>query len=284
MSLPPNLVTDSAFVEEAVSLLRSCGGRARVEAVAEHVLQIACADAAVAALLVSDFARDDRRLKLSDTYEVWLDCEDDERRALDETEFVVFDVETTGSKIPQDRVVEIGAYRVCAGRIVAEFQTLVNPRAPIPPFISSLTGITDGMVAGAPVFAEIAAELLAFVGTSVLVAHNSAFDVRFLNHEVGRAYPGWKLCNADLCTVSLARRVVPALDNHRLHTVAEHFGVPLYHQHRAPDDARATAEVFIRMLALLGASGVRDVGEARRFRLGSSKSVPPAVAGVRQRG
>jgi DNA polymerase-3 subunit epsilon len=267
MSHPPNLVTDSAFVEEAVAMLRACGGRARVEAVAEHVLQIACVDPETARLLVSDFARDDRRLKLCDDYEVLLDCEDDERRALDATEFVVFDVETTGSKTPPDRVVEIGAYRVRAGRIVAEFQTLVNPRITIPPFISSLTGITDEMVARAPCFDEIAADLLGFVGASVLVAHNSAFDVRFLNHEVGRAYPGKKLCNADLCTVSLARRVVPALDNHRLHTVAEHFGVPLRNRHRAPDDARATAEVFIHMLSLLGARGVRDIASARRFRV-----------------
>jgi DNA polymerase III epsilon subunit family exonuclease len=268
MSLPPNLVTDSAFVEEAVSMLRSCGGRARAEAVAEHVLQITCIDPVTAALLVSDFAHDDRRLKLNDDYEVWLDCEDDERRALDATDYVVFDVETTGSKIPPDRIVEIGAYRVRAGRIVAEFQTLVNPRIPIPSFISSLTGITDEMVARAPVFDEIATELLAFVGTAVLVAHNSAFDVRFLNHEVGRVYPGRKMCNAELCTVSLARRVIPTLDNHRLHTVAEHFDVPLRNRHRAPDDARATAEVFIRLLALLDASGVRDIAAARRFRVG----------------
>lgn len=248
-------------------MLRSCGGRARVEAVAEHVLQIACLDPVVAALLISDIARDDWRLKLNDDYEVLLDCDDDERRALDATDFVVFDVETTGSKIPPDRVVEIGAYRVESGRIVSEFQTLVNPRTPIPPFISSLTGITDEMVARAPVFDEIAADLLGFMGTSVLVAHNSAFDVRFLNHEIGRIYPGRKMCNAELCTVSLARRVVPALANHRLHTVAEHFDVPLRNRHRAPDDAHATAEVFIRLLALLSANGVRDIAAARRFRL-----------------
>ncbi|MFN2597950.1 MAG: PolC-type DNA polymerase III [Pyrinomonadaceae bacterium] len=266
MQPPPNLVSDSAFVAEAVEMLRACGGRARVEAVAEHVLQIPCVDPATAALLVSAFVEDDRRLKLCDGYEVLLDCEDDERRALDATEFVVFDVETTGSKTPPARVVEIGAYRVRDGRIVAEFTSLVNPRASIPPFISSLTGITDAMVSRAPGFEEIAADLLAFVGSSVLVAHNSSFDVRFINYELRQIYPGRRLANADLCTVSLAKRVVPALANHRLHTVAEHFSVTIRNRHRAPDDARATAEVFIQLLALLREHGVNDLAGARLFR------------------
>lgn len=265
MPTPPNLVSDSVFVAEAVEMLRACGGRARVEAVAEHVLQVPCVDPATAALLVSAFVEDDRRIKLGDDYQVVLDCEDFERRALDATEFVVVDVETTGSKMPPCRVVEIGAYRVRAGRIVAEFETLVNPRASIPPFISSLTGITDAMVAHAPDFEEIAADLLDFVGTSVIVAHNSSFDVRSINYELALLYPGRKLCNAALCTVSLSRRVVPALANYRLHTVAEHFAVPIYNRHRAPGDARATAEIFIRLLALLRENGVRDLAGARQF-------------------
>jgi DNA polymerase III epsilon subunit family exonuclease len=266
MSHPPNLVSASPFVEEAVEMLRACGGRARVEAVAEHVLQIPCSDPATAALLVSTFADDDWRLRLSGNHEVVLDCDDDECRALDATEFVVFDVETTGSKIPPSRLLEIGAYRVSRGRIVSEFVSLVNPQVPIPPFISSLTGISDAMVAAAPVFDLIAADLLDFVGKSVLIAHNSSFDVRFLNYEVGRAYPGRKMCNAEMCTVSLSRRVVPSLANHRLHTVAEHFGVSIRNRHRAPGDARATAEVFIRLLDMLREQGVGDIAGARRYR------------------
>ena len=266
MSHPPNLVSTSPLVEEAVLMLRACGGRARVEAVAEHVLQIPCSDPETAALLVSTFADEDWRLRLSDAHEVWLDCEDDECRALDATDFVVFDVETTGSKIPPSRLVEIGAYRVSRGRIVSEFSSLVNPRVPIPPFISSLTGISDSMVAAAPVFEGIVEDLLDFVGRSVLVAHNSSFDVRFLNYEVGRAYPGRKMCNAEMCTVSLSRRVVPSLANHRLHTVAEHFGVPIRNRHRASGDARATAEVFIYLLEMLREQGVGDIAAARHFR------------------
>ena len=99
------------------------------------------------------------------SYRVEMLCEDDESRALSDTEFVVFDIETTGPKMPPSRVMEIGATRVSNGRIVAEFQTLVNPRAPIPPFIVGLTGISDAMVASAPTFEEVAADWLRFADT-----------------------------------------------------------------------------------------------------------------------
>jgi DNA polymerase III epsilon subunit-like protein len=74
------------------------------------------------------------------------------------------------------------------------------------------------------------------------------------------------MCNAELCTVSLSRRVVPSLANHRLHTVAQHFGVSIRNRHRAPGDARATAEVFIHLLGMLREQGVGDIASARRFR------------------
>jgi DNA polymerase III epsilon subunit family exonuclease len=269
MPLPNNLVPDRPEAEEAVAWLRLAGGRARVEHVAEALFQISDLDALTASHLVSEFLKDDWRVSLDAGGEVELRCDDPEARALKETEFVVFDIETTGSKRPPCRVVEIGLCRVRAGRIVAELETLVNPCAPIPPFISTLTGITDQMVNSAPPFELVSADVLDFIGSAVLVAHNASFDVSFLNHEIAQLYPGRKLFNPQLCTVSLARRVVPDLVNHRLPTVAEHFRVPLLRRHRAPDDARATAEVFIRLLALLDGHGVRDLAGARRFKLDS---------------
>ncbi len=275
MSLPNNLVTDSAEVEAAVAWLRTAGGRARAERVAEAAVIVSDLDSLTAAQLVSEFLKDDWRVALDPCGEVELRCDDPEARALAESEFVVFDVETTGSKRPPCRVVEIGLCRVSAGRIVAELETLVNPCAPIPPFISTLTGITDEMVSSAPHFAEVAGRLLDFIGSAVLVAHNAAFDVSFLNHEIAQVYSGRKLFNPHLCTVSLARRVVPDLANHRLHTVAEHFSVPLLRRHRAFDDARATAEVFIRLLEELDRKGVRDVAGARRFNVPEPKAKQP---------
>src|SRR5437764_78331 len=99
-----------------------------------------------------------------------------------------------------------------------------------------------------------------------LDAHNASFDVRFLNHELARVYPGQRMCNTHLCTVKLARRLMPEPVNHRLHTIAEHFAVPIPNRHRAPDDARATAEIFIRLLAQLDRQGLRDLASARRYK------------------
>ncbi|HYP02738.1 MAG TPA: exonuclease domain-containing protein [Pyrinomonadaceae bacterium] len=266
MTHPFNLVSDCTFVQETVDLLRLSGGRAPVELIAHTVLHLSDLDAQTAALLVSDIIKDDWRLRITDKYEIELLCEDADCRALDETDYVVVDVETTGAKTPPARITEIGAYRVQSGRIVAEFQTLVNPQMPIPSFIVMLTGITDAMVKSAPLFAEVAQDLLTFIGKSVLVAHNAPFDVRFLNHEISRVFPGKRMFNAQLCTVSLSRRVVPGLVNHRLHTVAEHFAVPIKNRHRAAGDAEATAEVFLRLLDLLQQNGVRDLAAARKFR------------------
>jgi DNA polymerase III epsilon subunit family exonuclease len=267
-----NLVPDSALVEETIGVLRSNGGRARAAEVAATALELPGLDDALAATVISELVRDDWRVRvIADSNVVELLCEDDERRALSETEFVVFDIETTGPKMPPNRVMEIGAVRVRAGRIVAEFQTLVNPLAPIPPFIAGLTGISDQMVAAAPTFEEVAADWLGFADTAVLVAHNALFDVRFINHEVSNVFPGLRMMNTHLCTVALARQLLPDLKSFRLGALAEHFSIPYRTRHRAGDDALATARVLLRLLELLEESGVRDLDGARRFRKQKTK-------------
>ncbi|HEX8181926.1 MAG TPA: exonuclease domain-containing protein [Pyrinomonadaceae bacterium] len=265
MAWPRNLVPDSTLVQETIELLRLCGGHVPVEQVADLILELPGLDPPTAALLVSELIKDDWRMRLNDAHALELLCEDAETRALGETDFVVVDVETTDARTPPGRITEIGAYRVHAGSIVAEFRTLVNPETPIPSFIVGLTGITDQMVKDAPRFADIAHEWLQFADLAVLVAHNASFDVRFLNHELARVYPGRRMCNTQLCTVKLTRQLMPDLVNHRLHTIAEHFAVPIPNRHRAPDDARATAEIFIRLLAQLDGHGVRDLASARKF-------------------
>jgi DNA polymerase III epsilon subunit family exonuclease len=260
-----NLVSDSALVQETVDMLRVCGGCAPAIDIADIVLKLSDIDAELAALVVADLVKDDHRLSLREDLVVELVCEDPEARPLHETDFVVVDVETTGAKTPPSRIMEVGAYRVHEGRIVAEFHSLVNPQIPIPPFIVRLTGISDTMVREAPLFADIAHAWLDFVDEAVLVAHNAQFDVRFLNHEIARVYPGRRMINTHLCTVKLSRRIFPGLLNYRLHTVAEHFTIPILNRHRASDDALATAEIFIRMLARLHEHGARDLADARRF-------------------
>jgi DNA polymerase III epsilon subunit family exonuclease len=271
-----NLVPDAALVQETVQHLRASGGRASSVEVAEAVLQIPDPDPTLASTLLTDLLREDWRISVCDeTHEVALICEDDECRPLNEAEFVVFDVETTGPKTPPCRIMELGACRISGGRIVAEFRTLVNPQMPIPPFISTLTGISNEMVADAPVFEEVAGDWLNFAGLSVLVAHNAIFDVRFINHELSLVFPGRRMANAHLCTVSLARRLMPELKSFRLNALAKHFSVAHRYRHRAGDDARATAEVFIFLLEHLRRGGVHDVGGARRYRLAPPRKAQP---------
>ena len=131
------------------------------------------------------------------------------------------------------------------------------------------------MVKNAPVFGEIAADWLRFADTAVLVAHNAPFDIRFIDHELARVFPGRRMANPHLCTVSLSRRVVPDIANHRLHTLAEHFSVTIRNRHRAAGDALATAEVFLLLLDLLQQHGVRDLAGARRFKV---QTRPPQAA------
>lgn len=279
-----NLVPDSALVEETILMLRASGGRATSTEVAEAVLELPGLEPSLATALVSELVSEDWRVSVSeDSHEVEVLCEDDGCRPLSETDFVVFDIETTGPKMPPSRIMEIGATRVRAGRIVAEFQTLVNPRTPIPPFIVGLTGIRDEMVAGAPTFEEVAADWLSFAGTAVLVAHNAVFDVRFINHEIASVFPGRRMMNSHLCTVSLARRLLPELKSFRLVALAEHFRVPHHTRHRAGDDARATARVFLRLLEHLHENGVRDLDGARQFQkerseVGGQRSVEPSAS------
>ena len=167
--------------------------------------------------------------------------------------------------MPPNRVIELGAYRICKGRIVDKFLTLVNPEIPIPRFVISLTGITNEMVKAAPVFADVAPRWLDFVSDAVLIAHNAPFDTSFLNHEISRVYPGHRMVNSHLCTVRLSRRVFPGLNNYRLDTVADHFSIPISHRHRAGSDALATAEVFLHLLSRFEDHGVTDLAAARKF-------------------
>ncbi|MEJ7862784.1 MAG: exonuclease domain-containing protein [Pyrinomonadaceae bacterium] len=262
----PNLISDSLLINETIQLLRSFGGRASVVKVVDYVMKIQKAEPSLARLLVSDLVDADPRLLLNnDTVEL-IKCSS-ERRNFAETDFVVFDLETTGAKTPPCRITEIGAYRVSGGKIVAEFQTLVNPETSIPQFISELTGITDRMVRGAPKFCEVAADFLDFIGDSVLVAHNAHFDMRFLNHEIGKIFEDYRVGNPHLCTVQLSRKLLPNIENHRLNTVADHYSIALINHHRASDDAHATAHIFVNLLEALHNIGVKDLEAAKKFKV-----------------
>src|SRR4051812_37691855 len=116
--------------------------------------------------------------------------------------FAVVDLETTGASAIYDRILEVAVVRLEGGEIVDRYEQLVDPKVPVPPFITRLTGIESRMVRGKPTFGEIADDVRAVLGAGPLVAHNASFDEAFLRHAYSRL--GQKLTNQKLCTLRLA--------------------------------------------------------------------------------
>ena len=260
-----NLISDSALVQETFDLLSQHGGRATVTEIVDVVFRLSHADPELAVSLVGDLIRNDPRFSMEADHLAIID-DPLEHLPLSEIDFVVLDVEAIGAKGLPARIIELGAYHVRSGKIIGEFQSLIDPGVPLPRFIAALTGISDEMLKGAPKFAEIVDAWLDFAGDAVLVAHNSRFDLDLLNREIARVFPGCRMRNAELCTVKLARRIMRTLDNHNLDALAEYFGLEITARHRAASDARATAELLLRLLDRLEAQGVRTLLEARSFR------------------
>lgn len=182
---------------------------------------------------------------------------DDVGTPLSDVTFVVVDLETTGGTPADCEITEIGAVKVRGGEVLGEFQTLVDPGGPVPPYIQVLTGITTAMLVGAPRIETVLPSFLEFARDSVLVAHNAPFDIGFLKAaaaRTGHAWPGNKV----LDTVRLARRAVTRdeVPNHKLSSLAALFGASVTPNHRALSDARATVDVLHALLGRLGPLGV----------------------------
>ncbi|MDB4907180.1 MAG: polymerase epsilon subunit [Gemmatimonadetes bacterium] len=170
----------------------------------------------------------------------------EELRALS---YVVVDVETTGTRAHMDdRITEIAAVVVRDGQVTAVYETLVNPGRAIPSYISRLTNISWDMVKDQPRFADICDKLLSVLEGHVFVAHNALFDWKFVDSEVQRA-TGRQLEGRRLCTVRLARKLLPQLRSRSLDGVTAHYGIDIGARHRAGGDAVATAHVLLRLLA-----------------------------------
>lgn len=170
-------------------------------------------------------------------------------RSLDDTAFVVVDLETTGGAADGAGIIEIGALRLQGGRIVDRFASLVRPGHRLPPFITRLTGITEAMLTEAAPIAAVLPRFAAFASGAVLVAHNAAFDLAFLD-AARLEVDGEAFEQPHVCTLRLARRLVPQLRRRSLDALGGHFGVPLADRHRALGDARIAAEVFFHLLEL----------------------------------
>lgn len=184
---------------------------------------------------------------------------------LSETRFAVVDVETTGGASWRGhRIIDIGIVEVAGGEVVAEYESLVNPGRGVPPAITSLTGITTDMVRGAPYFEHVADEIAERLRGRVFVAHNAMFDWGFVSRELVDAR-GDAPDVPRLCTVRLARRLVPELKRRNLDVVCRHFGVPIHARHRAHGDALATARVLLRLLDEAAGLGLEDLGTLEEY-------------------
>ncbi|AGB19021.1 PolC-type DNA polymerase III [Thermoanaerobacterium thermosaccharolyticum] len=177
--------------------------------------------------------------------------------------FVVFDIETTGLSSINDSIIEIGAVKIKDCRIVDTFETFVNPQIHISNFITKLTGITDDMVKRYPPIDEVLPKFLEFIKGSTLVAHNANFDVTFIKTKAKNL--GIEVDNPVLDTLELSRHMYENLKNYKLDTVAQHLGVSLENHHRAVDDARATAEIFLKSINKLKENGIEKVNEINSY-------------------
>ena len=182
---------------------------------------------------------------------------------LDEAEFVVFDLETTGLSAERNRICEIGAVRVRALEAVDSFQSLVNPGVPLPDPIARLTGLREQELRRAPRAEIVVRRFLAFAGDDLLVAHNARFDQRFLERQLQLLH-GRRLSEPPLCTAALARRLLEGrLRRVGLASLAHFFDVGTQPCHRALPDAEATAEVLVHLIGLAQELGARRLSELR---------------------
>lgn len=157
--------------------------------------------------------------------------------------YVVVDVETTGGRPGLHRVTEIGAVKMIGGEIVDEFQTLLNPQRSIPPNITRITGITEEMVAGAPLFAEVAEDFRKFMGDAIFAAHNVNFDYGFISAEYEMIDQRFR--HPKLCTCASMRRLYPGHRSYSLKNLCRDFEISLESHHRALCDAKAAAELLL---------------------------------------
>lgn len=161
--------------------------------------------------------------------------------------YAILDIETTGGKYNEEGITEIAIYKFDGHNIVDQFSSLVNPEKPIQPFVVNLTGINNEMLRHAPKFYEIAKRVIEITDGCIMVAHNALFDNRILTTEFDRL--GYHFEKETLCTVELAKKLIPDMPSYSLGKLVRSLGIPLSDRHRAQGDAKATVALFKMLLA-----------------------------------
>ena len=160
--------------------------------------------------------------------------------------FAIIDTETTGGKPLNDRITEIAIIVHNGKRVVESYSTLINPCRKIDPFVSGMTGITDEMVADAPIFADVVQRVIDLTEGKIFVAHNVRFDYGVIINEFKRL--GKTFIRKQLCTVKLSRKIIPGLPSYSLGRLCESLDIHILNRHRALGDAEATSIVFEKLL------------------------------------
>ncbi|MFD2598828.1 exonuclease domain-containing protein [Sphingobacterium corticis] len=200
-------------------------------------------------------------------------------------EYAIVDIETTGGSADRSRITEVAIIIHDGQQVIDRWETLVNPQQYIPLSIQGLTGITDEMVADAPIFQDVASTIYDYLHGRIFVAHHVNFDYSFLKHQLGESGLTWQ--SPKLCTVRLARKIKPGFASYSLGRLCDALGIRLNDRHRAGGDVSATAELF----ELLVASDSESVLEQMLKRNSSVQRLPanlsqdifdnlPMVAGV----
>src|SRR5262245_3332092 len=246
--------------DRLVELVEARRGPVPADEAACVLFALASAPTTLARSLLEDVVAGDTRLAWRGAF-VGLAASPGADVQLEDAHFVVVDLETTGLSPRSSRICEIGAQRVRALELEDTFETLVDPRAPLPPAVTSLTGIQPAALRGAP-RAELAVRrLLAFTGDAAIVAHNARFDLAFLDREVERL-TGRRIAAPVVDTVWLARRLLGERTKRvGLASLAHFFGVSTAPCHRALPDARATAAILLVLLGLAQERGARTLAD-----------------------
>lgn len=173
-------------------------------------------------------------------------------------EFCVFDLETTGGNHKSDKIIEVGLVKIKNLKIIEQKNFLIQPEIKIPDFIQKLTNITPQDVKTAPVIEDVIDEILHFMGDSILVAHNTSFDVPFFNSVLTRLDRP-ELQNKSLCTNLMTKYLIPHLMNSNLNYMSKIFQISHHQAHRALDDAIATAELLLIYLNIFIDKGIQKI-------------------------
>jgi DNA polymerase-3 subunit epsilon len=190
-------------------------------------------------------------------------------------EFAVVDIETTGSTPQSAGITEIAIVIHNGVEVTGKYVTLINPRQKIPPFIVNMTGISDAMVANAPLFEEVAPQIFNLLNGRIFVAHNVSFDYSFVHYLLGKS--GFQWSAPKLCTIKLSRRVFPGLEKYGLGSLTRDLGIRIEGRHRAWGDAAATAQVLTMAIEKEGMKPIHTLlakKEPRKKIVPTSNEIP----------